>query len=132
MVRHVGVPIVQTAVVANLKDIGRRVAALRTERQLGQIDLAAEVGVSRSTIAGIESGNDRGGILTMIAIADYFKVPLDWLLARDVPPGGPLIGQFVDDADKLAWLAFWDGLNDADRSSALRLLQVPSLEKRRA
>jgi hypothetical protein len=31
-----------------------------------------------------------------------------WLLCREVPPGGPLTGEFINDPDeKLAWLPFW-------------------------
>jgi transcriptional regulator with XRE-family HTH domain len=115
----------------DLKSVGRRIASLRTSASppLSQADLAAEIGCSRSTIAGIESGNDRGGILTMIAIADYFKVSLDWLLLRPVPKGGPLVGKFVDDPDVLAWIAFWERLSDADRPAALRFLNLRDVGK---
>ena len=105
--------------------IGGRVAALR--RQLGhsQEEFAADLGISRSYLAGIESGGERGGIEAMIALADALKVPLDWLVCRSVPPGGPLVGKFVDDPDELAWLAFWQNLTVEDRAAALRMLRLP-------
>lgn len=112
--------------MVDLKAVGRRVATLRraSPRRLTQDILAAEIGMSRSAIAGIETGGDRGGILAMVAVADYFKVPMDWLLCRTVPPGGPLVGQFVDDPDKLALLDFWEGLSEDERATALRLLHI--------
>ena len=116
----------------NLKEAGRRIATLRASKDIGQVELAAEVGCSRSTIAGIESGGDRAGIETAVAIADYFKVPLDWLLGRRVPPGGPLVGQFVEDPDKLALLQFWESLSEADRLAATRLLRIPNAADRAA
>lgn len=110
--------------MTNLKKIGQRVAALRTEADLSQEGLAVILGVARSTLAGIETGNDRGGIATMVAIADHFKVPMDWLLGRVVPAGGPLAGQFVDDLDELAWLNFWRSISNEDRTAVVKLLQV--------
>jgi transcriptional regulator with XRE-family HTH domain len=115
--------------MGNLRDTGRRIAALRTGMGLGQAELAAEIGVTRSAIANVETGGDRAGILLLTALADYFKVPLDWLVGRRVPPGGPVVGQFVNDADELAWVDFWRKLNDADRASATRLLNVPGIRR---
>lgn len=111
--------------MTNLKAIGRRVRELREDEGVGQEELAASIGVSRSTIAGIETGGDRGGILTMVAIADHYKVPMDWLLCRDVPPGGPPIGKFIDRADQLALFDFWEGLDPSERAAAVRLLRIP-------
>lgn len=109
---------------ANAKDIGRRVAHLRTKAGLTQEQLAAEVERTRSFVAGIESGGDTGGLAGLILIADYFKVPLDWLLGRRVAPGGPLVGHFVDEPEQLAWLDFWLKLDNAERAAALRLLKI--------
>ena len=111
--------------MTNLKAIGQRVRQLREEEGIIQEELAAVLGVSRSTIAGIESGGDRGGILTMVAIADHYKVPMDWLLCRQVPPGGPPVGKFIDRPDQLALFEFWEGLDDAERAMAVRLLRIP-------
>lgn len=112
--------------MTNFAAVGARLKKLRKQKKPRetQEDLAAAVGVTRSTIAGIESGGDGGGLDTMIAIADYYKVPMDWLLCRKVPPGGPLVGKFVDDPDELAIADFWAGLNDGERATMLRLLRI--------
>jgi len=106
--------------------IGSRLRWLRKQHKPKETQdtLADIVGVSRSTIAGIETGIDDGGLATMIAVADHYKVSLDWLLCRNVPEGGPLVGKFIDDPDKLAFVDFWTSLSDDQRSAALRLLRI--------
>lgn len=113
--------------MTNLKAMGRRVAELRNQAGLTQDDLADIIGIGRGTIAGIETGGDRAGIVTTIAIADYFKVPTDWLICREVPPGGPLTGQFVEDSDELSLLAFWRGLTAVERTVVAKMLSVPKI-----
>lgn len=113
-------------VMSNTKNIGRRIVGLRKDAGLTQDELAAEIGLSRSTIAGIESGGASAGFQSMVAIADYFKVPLDWLVGRRCPPGGPLVTQIIDDSDELSWLAFWRALDDRRREAILMTLQIPA------
>jgi transcriptional regulator with XRE-family HTH domain len=96
--------------MTTLKMIGARVRDLRLAENIGQEELAAIIGVSRSTLAGIETGADRGGIETMIAIADHYKVPMDWLLGRRLPPGSPPIGKLVYRPDQLAIHRLWENL----------------------
>jgi transcriptional regulator with XRE-family HTH domain len=115
--------------LTNLEAIGRRVAELRRRTGLTQDDLADIIGLARGTIGSIETGGNRGGIVTMIAIADYFAVPMDWLLCRSVPPSGPLVGQFIDSLDELAWVAFWRGLNASERAAALKMFRVPDIDR---
>jgi transcriptional regulator with XRE-family HTH domain len=118
--------------MSKLKEIGRRVAKLRKQSGLTQEQFAAEIGLGRGTIAGIESGGDQAGHSSMVAIADYFKVPMDWLICREVPPGGPLLGQFIDRPDELAWVNFYRSLTPADRAAAVKLLRVPQDGRARA
>jgi len=117
---------------ANARDMGRRIAALRSRAGQNQADLAAAVGKSRTFITDIETGSNTPGIETAIGIAEEFKVPLDWLLGRKVPCDGPLAGHFVDDLDKLALLSWWGKLNDTERASALRLLNIQTTPERLA
>ena len=113
----------------DLAAMGARISDLRRRAGINrQEDLADELGKSRSAIGGIESGGDRPGLLLAVAIADRFRVPMDWLIGRAVPPGGPLVGQFVNDPDELAWLNFWRSLRPEDRPTALRMLRVRDSE----
>lgn len=66
-----------------LKAIGSRIAGLRHQARLTQQELADIIGVARATIATIETGAERAGVVTTLAIADYFRVSMDWLLCRE-------------------------------------------------
>lgn len=98
---------------------------MRRDSKITQVELAAAIGVSRSVLGEIEGGTQPGGLGTMLAIADYFKVPFDWLLGRKVPPGGPLVGKFIDDPDALAWVGFWESLAPEQRPIAAKMLGLP-------
>jgi transcriptional regulator with XRE-family HTH domain len=115
----------QSGEVTNLKAIGQRVRELRRAEGLGQEELAAIIGISRSTLAGIETGADRGGIETMIAIADHYKVAMDWLLFRLPPKGSPPVGKLVYRPDQVAILSWWDSLAFDEMQVATKILSIP-------
>lgn len=56
-----------------------RVRTLREQRQMTQAALGAEIGISRSHLTKIERGDDAPGRVTLMAMATYFDVSLDWL-----------------------------------------------------
>ncbi|MGI4794380.1 MAG: helix-turn-helix domain-containing protein, partial [Janthinobacterium lividum] len=62
--------------------IGHKLRTARRGRKLTQMEVAVAVGVGRSTIAGIEKGHDLPGRETLVALAEYFDMPLDWLMSR--------------------------------------------------
>jgi transcriptional regulator with XRE-family HTH domain len=113
--------------MSGVRAIGQRIARLRKDAGETQASLAEDLGVGRTTLTMIELGKDQPGISTAIALADRFKVPLDWLLCRKPPPGGPLVGQFVEDADELALLGWWRSLSVSDRYAATRMLRIPGI-----
>jgi transcriptional regulator with XRE-family HTH domain len=113
--------------MADVKAIGQRIAQLRRDAGETQASLAEDLGVGRTTLTMIELGRDQPGISTAIALADRFKVPLDWLLCRKPPAGGPLVGQFVEDANELALLGWWRSLSVSDRYAATRMLRIPGI-----
>src|SRR5574337_452251 len=76
------------------ESMGRRIARLRKQKGLTQSALAAEIGLARAYIAGIESGKDRPGLESARAIANFFRMSLDELLGDDVP-GRKLMGPSV-------------------------------------
>jgi transcriptional regulator with XRE-family HTH domain len=112
--------------------IGTRVRKLRKATGFSQLVVATESGVPRGTLGRIENGTGKKqvGIKPLVELADYFKVPLDYLLCRSVPPGGPLVDKFVDDPDELAWLALWGSWDDGERAAALKMLK-PGVGRRK-
>ena len=61
---------------------GKRLRELRKERNLGQVQLANELKVSKSIISLWENGLREPTLSYLIAIADYFCVTVDYLVGR--------------------------------------------------
>ena len=64
-----------------------RLKELRTKRRLSQARLAMELNMSQNTISRYETGEREAGYETLIALADYFGVSVDYLLGRTDDPG---------------------------------------------
>ena len=64
------------------KILAERLKQLRTNKEMPQFLMAAAIDVSRSTYASYETGRNEPDIHTLIKIADFFKVSLDYLVGR--------------------------------------------------
>ncbi len=60
---------------------------LRTERGIPQVKLAMDLNLSQNSISRYETNQREADYETLIKIADYFDVSLDYLLERDRPSG---------------------------------------------
>lgn len=63
-------------------DFSSRLSSLRKEKKLLQADVANKIGVARATYGAYEQGNRQPDFETLIIIADFFDVTLDYLLGR--------------------------------------------------
>ena len=63
---------------------GEILAELRQDKGLLQKDIAALINVSVSTISNYETGAHFPDINTVIVLADYFNISIDYLLGRTV------------------------------------------------
>ena len=104
--------------------IGQRVRLLRKTVGLTQKQVAAATGLTRPRITAIEQGA-AGGLNTMLALAELFVVPLDYLLCREVPPGGPLQTRVVYRPDEVEILDFWHSLSFDQKKALVRSLALP-------
>lgn len=59
-----------------------RLIQLKTERNLMQKDIAADLGLPLRTYQRYECGEREPQVTTLIRMADYFKVTLDYLVGR--------------------------------------------------
>ena len=66
-----------------MNDIGSRLSDLLASSDTSQRELARQIGVSNATISRIINGDGNVMFKTMIAIADYFSVSLEWLAGRE-------------------------------------------------
>lgn len=60
----------------------QRVKELRIDKKLSQEKLAKDLNVSRTTVLKWENGEHETDFRTLVKIADFFDVSLDFLLGR--------------------------------------------------
>ena len=63
-----------------------RLKSLRTERKISQLKLALDLNMNQNSISRYENHEREAGYDTLIAIADYFNVSVDYLLGRTDNP----------------------------------------------
>lgn len=61
---------------------GTRLHTLRKERKLRQEDMAKQLGIARTTYAMYEQGNREPDYNTLIKLATFFEVSIDYLLGK--------------------------------------------------
>lgn len=59
-----------------------RLRELRKRRGISQLKLAIDLHINQNSISRYETGEREADYKTLIAIADYFHVSLDYLLER--------------------------------------------------
>ena len=59
-----------------------RLKELRKQRGISQLKLAMDLGMNQNTVSRYENGEREADYQTLIKIADYFEVSLDYLLGR--------------------------------------------------
>lgn len=68
--------------------LGKRVAALRKEKDWSQSELAQKVSVSQRYVSTWETGKNLPHVETLIKLAEVFEVSVDYLLFESVPREG--------------------------------------------
>lgn len=63
-----------------------RLKELRKERKVSQLKLAMDLNISQNSVSRYENGEREAGYDTLVAIADYFNVSVDYLLGRTDKP----------------------------------------------
>ena len=63
---------------------GERLKELRQEKNIGQVELAAKIGVSKGIISLWEQGKREPTLSSLVAIADYFSITIDYLIGREI------------------------------------------------
>lgn len=61
---------------------GKRLAELRNQKELSQYELADRLNLSRTQLANYEQGKREPDFETLVLLADFFEVSLDYLLGR--------------------------------------------------
>ena len=66
--------------------IGERIKTLRVNKKVTQKEIAEEICVSPVSVQRFEYGSVRPSLDTIIALADFFDVSLDYLVGRSDDP----------------------------------------------
>ena len=59
-----------------------RLLEIRKKKHISQLKMALDLNVSQNTISRYETGDREPDLKTLVRIADYFRVSLDYLLER--------------------------------------------------
>ena len=63
-----------------------RLKLLREQRKISQLKLAMDLNMNQNSISRYENGEREADYATLIKLADYFKVSIDYLLERTENP----------------------------------------------
>lgn len=107
--------------MGDLKTLPQRAAWLRSRKGVTAEVAADVIGISRGFLSGIETGSDVPGRDTLIAIADYYSVAVDWLATGR---GSPLPGPLSPDEIRLLW--HFRAADAAERAALLILAERAS------
>lgn len=62
-----------------MNKFGKRLEILREKKELSYSELAEKVGMTKSLLWRYETGKSDPGLNSLIKLADYFGVTLDWI-----------------------------------------------------
>lgn len=77
-------------------ELGKNLKLLRKRKKKSQEEVATDLGLTRSTYSGYENGIAEPGLETVVALGNYYAVPLDQLLTRDFSTFSDLEWQTVE------------------------------------
>ncbi|HTI02067.1 MAG TPA: helix-turn-helix transcriptional regulator [Acidisoma sp.] len=104
-----------------MNTLAQRLRELRRARNLNQIDVARAVGVDRSHLSKIETGDDTPGRGALTALSTFFGVSLDWLVTGQELPA--TAGGIARTEDEVLLLDCWRALPPAEARPLLEMLR---------
>lgn len=75
-----------------MKEVGKRLKALRESIGISQVKMAEAIGSTQSSVNRYENGQSTPPVELFRRYADYFDVSLDYILGRTDDPRGKLYG----------------------------------------
>lgn len=87
--------------IFDMIDIGMRIRDLRKAKDISGKELSIALGFTQSFLSGIENGNKKCSLETLIAICNELNVSLSDFFSDQVPNLSPSIQQLLNTANKL-------------------------------
>lgn len=114
-----------------MKIIGQRLRELRQSAKLSQARVAALVGTHQPVVARYESGEANVPSETLVVLADYYDVSLDYIFGRTDKPQGkqyenkPKVEKAYPEMEKFIEMCFDPGspMNERLKESLLRMMK---------
>lgn len=97
-----------------------RIKELRKEKNISQSKLAEEINLSNGAIGNYEQGLREPDISTLIALADYFGVSIDYLVEHS--PAGSSDNPFT--ADELELISEYRKLDSSDQARLFKIVKA--------
>lgn len=108
-----------------MNGFAQRLTQLRESRDLQKNQLAKTLHVSDSCVSQYENGSSMPGYDTLLCIAQYFGVSVDYLLGNDdKAPVFPLEGEFCDNVTYHTLLSRCNKLSPAKRQALLVMVNA--------
>ena len=82
-----------------MSDFSKNLRELRIASGLSQEDIAARLGLAKSTVSMYERGNRTPNIAVLTKLAELFSVPVDALVAPPQPEGEPVLPREITVSD---------------------------------
>lgn len=110
-------------------DIGRQISTWRQTRGLTQNQLAEKASISRSYLAGVETGRYNPSVDTLQGLAAALNIPISSLLETDQKEQTPAIHESLSDPVTAELLKMVREASEEERRDMLDLLRI--VQKRR-
>lgn len=112
----------RTAPTVKSKEVGARLKALRLKAGLKQAEVAAAIGVERSTLTGNETGAAMPGREAMANLARFYGVSIDYLERGTPPVGDNESGETIQNVSEASLVRFWRILDSGQKDRLLALI----------
>ncbi|THF81187.1 helix-turn-helix domain-containing protein [Cohnella fermenti] len=103
-------------------NMGERLRELRLKRNVSQEEVARHIGITRSAYSHYEINNRQPIYETLIKLAAYFDVSLDYIIGGNAPSQSMHIIDLPDATDSKEILMLLRGMNHEQRKQSLSLL----------
>ncbi len=100
-------------------NIGKRLRELRLRRNLSQEEVARHIGITRSAYSHYEINNRQPVYSTLIKLADFFDVSIDYIIFGNAPTKK---NQEPVTPDMLEMLHLFQNMDSEQRKKSIRLL----------
>jgi len=100
-------------------NIGQRLRELRLKRNLSQEEVARHIGITRSAYSHYEINNRQPVYETLIKLADFFDVSIDYILFGNASEPSR---RALDSPDTREMLQLFQNMSPEQRKKSIRLL----------